>query len=169
MIKVGSSQSRSQHGTRYPPRRRTKACAEALVVRPSSIASTTVVGRIPPTCERYRSIQDAAPIRQRGVVSGSIRFCSRKQAGSCRFEREYTTRCKPCTLEGALIRYSSIRRWAGKVCLVLRQHPNGTRWIGYRAGTYLVDRAMRASGKSAADLVAMPTEDLLRLAQSPSP
>ena len=48
-------------------------------------------------------------------------------------------------------------------------HPDGTRWIGYRAGTYLVDRAMRASGKSAADLVAMPTEDLLRLAQSPSP
>ena len=42
----------------------------------------------------------------------------------------------------------------------LRQHPDGRRWIGYRAGTYLVDRAMRASGKSAADLVAMPTADL---------
>ena len=29
----------------------------------------------------------------------------------------------------------------------LRQHPDGRRWIGYRAGTYVVDRAMRASGE----------------------
>ena len=44
------------------------------------------------------------------------------------------------------------------------QHPDGRRWIGYKVGTYLVDRAMRASGKSAVDLVAAPTGEILRLA-----
>jgi hypothetical protein len=44
------------------------------------------------------------------------------------------------------------------------QHPDGRRWIGYRAGTYLVDRAIRASGRSAADLVRAPTAEVLALA-----
>lgn len=33
------------------------------------------------------------------------------------------------------------------------RHPDGRRWIGYRAGTYLVDQAITASGSSAANLV----------------
>lgn len=41
-------------------------------------------------------------------------------------------------------------------------HPDGRRWIGYKAGTYLVDRAMRASGRSAAELVAMPSDEIVR-------
>ena len=45
------------------------------------------------------------------------------------------------------------------------RHPDGRRWIGMRAGTYLVDRAMRASGRSAADLVTASTEDILRMAR----
>jgi uncharacterized protein YjaZ len=53
---------------------------------------------------------------------------------------------------------SSRRHW-------MFQHPDGRRWIGYKVGTYLVDRAMRASGRSAADLVSVATDEILRLAQ----
>ena len=43
-------------------------------------------------------------------------------------------------------------------------HPDGRRWVGIRAGTYLVDRAIRASGKSAAELVSLPSAEIIRLA-----
>ncbi len=49
----------------------------------------------------------------------------------------------------------------------LAQHPDGRRWIGLRVGTYLVDRAMKASGKTAADLVFTATDRVLELAASP--
>ncbi len=42
------------------------------------------------------------------------------------------------------------------------RHPDGRRWIGIRAGTYLVDQAMSASGMSAAELVAAPTAQIVR-------
>ena len=41
------------------------------------------------------------------------------------------------------------------------QHPDGRRWIGMRAGTYLVDRAMRALSRNAAELAATPTAEIL--------
>ena len=44
------------------------------------------------------------------------------------------------------------------------QHPDGRRWIGYRAGTWLTDRAMAECGCSAADLVSTPTDEILELA-----
>jgi hypothetical protein len=44
------------------------------------------------------------------------------------------------------------------------RHPDGRRWVGIRAGTYLVDRAMNASGKSAAELVSLPSSEVIRLA-----
>lgn len=46
----------------------------------------------------------------------------------------------------------------------LVRHPDGRRWIGYRVGTFLVDRATKASGRSSAALVATPTDEVLRLA-----
>ena len=49
------------------------------------------------------------------------------------------------------------------------RHPDGRRWIGLRAGTYIVDRAITESGKSAAHLVATPTEDIIRVAQIEQP
>jgi hypothetical protein len=49
------------------------------------------------------------------------------------------------------------------------RHPDGRRWIGYRVGTFLVDRAIRASGKSAADLVFVPAEEIVRLADVQAP
>jgi hypothetical protein len=43
-------------------------------------------------------------------------------------------------------------------------HPDGRRWIGYRAGTYIADRAIAASGLSAAQLVLVPTDEILKMA-----
>lgn len=43
-------------------------------------------------------------------------------------------------------------------------HPDGRFWIGYRAGTYIVDRAIAASGRSAAELVTTSTDEILELA-----
>jgi hypothetical protein len=45
----------------------------------------------------------------------------------------------------------------------LFRHPDGRRWIGYRVGTYLADCAMRASGKTSAELVRVPTDDVLAM------
>ncbi len=49
------------------------------------------------------------------------------------------------------------------------QHPDGRRWIGYRAGTYIADRAMALSGLSSAELVLTPTDEILRKAGILSP
>jgi hypothetical protein len=45
------------------------------------------------------------------------------------------------------------------------QHPDGRRWIGYRAGTYIADRAILESGRSAAELVLTPNEEILKMAR----
>jgi hypothetical protein len=46
------------------------------------------------------------------------------------------------------------------------QHPDGRRWIAYKVGTYLVDRAIAASGKSSAELVLTPTREVLEMARA---
>jgi len=53
----------------------------------------------------------------------------------------------------------------------MSRHPDGRRWIGIRVGTFLVDRASRASGKTPADLVFVSSSDVLRMADvnAPSP
>ena len=43
----------------------------------------------------------------------------------------------------------------------LSRHPDGRRWIGYKAGTYLVDQAMKSLNRSSAELVATPTDEIL--------
>lgn len=48
-------------------------------------------------------------------------------------------------------------------------HPDGRRWIGYAVGTYLVDLAVAASGKTAAELATTSTGEILELADSLSP
>ena len=44
------------------------------------------------------------------------------------------------------------------------QHPDGRRWIGYRAGTYIADQAIAASKLSAIELAATPTDEILQRA-----
>jgi uncharacterized protein YjaZ len=47
----------------------------------------------------------------------------------------------------------------------LFRHPDGRRWIGMRVGTFVVDRVTKATGCSSAELVSVPTEEILTLAQ----
>lgn len=47
----------------------------------------------------------------------------------------------------------------------LMQHPDGRRWVGMKAGTYVADRAMRALGRSAAELATVPTSEILAAAR----
>jgi uncharacterized protein YjaZ len=44
-------------------------------------------------------------------------------------------------------------------------HPDGRRWIGFKVGTYIADRAVRESGLSLAQLAGEPTERILALAK----
>jgi uncharacterized protein YjaZ len=47
----------------------------------------------------------------------------------------------------------------------LSRHPDGRRWIGLRVGTFLVDRAMKTSGRTSAELVSVPTAEILQMAK----
>lgn len=47
----------------------------------------------------------------------------------------------------------------------LFRHPDGRRWIGYKAGTYIVDQAMTHSGQTSAQLVAVTTQQVLALSR----
>lgn len=46
--------------------------------------------------------------------------------------------------------------------------PDGRTHVGYRVGAYLVDTVIRKTGRSAADLVATPVAEMLRLAGYPA-
>lgn len=48
-------------------------------------------------------------------------------------------------------------------------HPDGRQWIGYRAGVFIADSAIAASGFSAAELAETPSEEILALANIPLP
>lgn len=45
------------------------------------------------------------------------------------------------------------------------EHPDGRRWIGFRVGTRLADRAAKHSKKSIAELAAMSAEEIVALAR----
>jgi hypothetical protein len=42
-------------------------------------------------------------------------------------------------------------------------HPEEKRWLRFWVGTYLADQAMRASGKTAADLVSTSSDEVIRM------
>jgi len=48
----------------------------------------------------------------------------------------------------------------------IMQHPDGRRWIGMKTGTYLVDQAMKNLNRTSAELIAMPTADVLAAANA---
>ena len=49
------------------------------------------------------------------------------------------------------------------------RQPDGRRWIGIKAGTYLVDLAIQASGREVVDLVSTPADEIIRMAQAEQP
>jgi uncharacterized protein YjaZ len=48
----------------------------------------------------------------------------------------------------------------------LYDHPDGRKWIGMKAGTYLVDEAMKRSGQSITDLAPLTTQEILALSRT---
>jgi uncharacterized protein YjaZ len=44
------------------------------------------------------------------------------------------------------------------------QHSDGRKWIGYRAGTFIVDQALAATGRTSSDLVTATTDEILAMA-----
>lgn len=48
-------------------------------------------------------------------------------------------------------------------------HPDGRRWIGYKAGVYIADRATERSGLDAAQLVSISAERIIEWAGLPRP
>lgn len=53
--------------------------------------------------------------------------------------------------------YSNYYNWMFK-------HQDGRKWVGYKAGTYIVEKAMLRSKLSLSELTILPTKDILRLA-----
>ena len=84
------------------------------------------------------------------------------------FERDFAGVSRPWA------DYSSdVSKWVDELLLQpptapssewLFRHPNGRRWIGMKAGTYLVDRAMQRLNRSSAELVATPTNEIIAAA-----
>jgi uncharacterized protein YjaZ len=44
------------------------------------------------------------------------------------------------------------------------EHPDGRKWIGYKSGTYIVEKALKLSGKTLLELTVVPTKEILALA-----
>lgn len=67
---------------------------------------------------------------------------------------------------------STMQRWYKEVsegdwdkrAELMFQHPDGRKWIGYKTGTWLVDTAIKKSGKSVSELTTMSTDEIIRSA-----
>lgn len=44
-------------------------------------------------------------------------------------------------------------------------NPDGRRWVGYKTGAWLIDRAMKNSGKSVIELTTLSADDILEMAK----
>lgn len=47
----------------------------------------------------------------------------------------------------------------------MQRHPDGREWVAFKAGTFVVDQAYKASGKTSVDLVVTPANEILSLAK----
>ncbi|HEY2515906.1 MAG TPA: DUF2268 domain-containing putative Zn-dependent protease [Polyangiaceae bacterium] len=66
-----------------------------------------------------------------------------------------------------------VGQWARELLALPKETPrdawfskdeDGRRWLGSKVGTYLVDRAAKASGKTSPELIGIPTETLIEMA-----
>jgi hypothetical protein len=93
-----------------------------------------------------------------GVVSGGATAFERDAGGRRPPWGEYSQEAASWTAELLQLPLTApYNEW-------MFQHPDGRRWIGYRAGTYIADRAIAASGVSAAQLALVPTDEILKMA-----
>jgi uncharacterized protein YjaZ len=92
------------------------------------------------------------------VTEGLATVFERDFGGVSRPWAEYTNDA-PAWLEELLSQPAEAnhRAW-------LFDHPDGRRWVGYRAGAYLVDTAMKNTERTSADFVQTSRAEILRMA-----
>lgn len=103
--------------------------------------------------DSFTSFMDAV------VAEGMATVFEREFAGSDPLWGQYPDNARAWAEELAalpLSAYDTYGAW-------MFQHPDGRRWIGYRTGTYIIDQARAVSGLSSAEMVTMPTQEILRL------
>lgn len=87
------------------------------------------------------------------------------------FEREYAG-YKP--LYGAYEDDATMHEWLheiqaakedwGQRDALFFDHPDGRRWIAYKSGTWIIDHAIKNSGKSIVELTVLPADNIMHLA-----
>ena len=85
------------------------------------------------------------------------------------FERDYAATLQPYAMYP-----TDVQDWVAEVIAQKDQfswqdykfeHPDGRRWICYKAGTYIVDQAMANSGKTVIELTKLPCDEIIALAK----
>ena len=108
-------------------------------------------------------------VRYATVKSGSLMDEVVTEGMATAFERDFAGASPPWGMYPDDIldwvnELSAVPPDANRGYWLTKRHADARRWIGMRAGTYLVDRASRSSGQSSAELVSTPTAALLRMA-----
>ncbi len=146
-----------ESATAYPP------ATIAWTVEPARGVVATVAAQLRFTLhhELHHLVRDAAiprtTLMDHVVAEGLGTAFERDAAGAKPPWGEYPANVADWVRElEALPPDANVAHW------LYERHPDGRRWVGLRAGTFLVDRAMSALGRSAAELVERPTAELLR-------
>lgn len=107
---------------------------------------------------RYRAVRRGGALMDEVVSEGMATAFERDFAGATPPWGAYSAQAGAWVQELIALPPDAPRdRW-------LVEHPDGRRWIGIRAGTYLVDQAAVRTGRSSASLVGMPTRDVMAMA-----
>lgn len=104
-------------------------------------------------------------VREANVATESLVDRAVNEGLATAFERDFGGQATPWGAYPA-----EIERWTEEFLALppdapvrdwMNRHPDGRRWIGYKVGTSLADRAQQASGLSLAQLATVPTEQLI--------
>lgn len=96
---------------------------------------------------------------EHSVFEGLATVFERDRAGSRPLWGDYDAEL--CAQWVGEIKHLSGEQWND----YMFSHPDGRRWIGYKVGTYLVDEALRKSGKTIEELTQMSPADVMKLAE----
>lgn len=91
------------------------------------------------------------------------------------FEREYASHQPPY---GTYEDDKTMQKWFAEIKAAEKDwskrealfftNPDGRRWIGYKTGTWLIDRAIQKSGKTVIDLTTSSADDIIARAELPA-
>ncbi len=165
----------AQTGTRVIPETGETATAISSsrirwVVDPSLHGGLVSIAKARLRCALFHELHHLARgwVRDGSVPRPTLMDAVVSEGLATAFERDVTGRQPPwgeysadvTTWIGELLRVphnASYRSW-------MFRHPDGRRWIGYRAGVYIADQAQKKAGLSAVELVNASTYEVLRLA-----